>query len=234
MKILVVEDEKKIAGFIKRGLEEDDYAVTVTHDGVEGLKQALTGEYCLVVMDVGLPEKDGLTVIKALRESGSQIPVLVLTARGTTEEIVSGLDSGSDDYLAKPFAFAELLARVKALIRRSKQNRGAEIQIADLRLDPVFHRVWRNGIEIHMTGKEYNLLEYLMSNSNKVVSRTMIAEQVWGPILDNFTNIVDVYINYLRKKVDRSNSIKLIHTVRRQGYTLHEDFEREVTGAGKR
>lgn len=222
MKILVVEDEKKVAGFIKRGLEEDDYQVTIVHDGAEGLKQALTGEYSLVILDVMVPKKDGLAVIKDLREAGNQVPVLMLTARGTTEDIVTGLEAGSDDYLTKPFAFAELLARVRALLRRSEQDRGAEIFFADLRLDPVSHKVWRNGNEIDLTAKEYGLLEYLVRNPNTVLSRAMIAEHVWDYAFDSFTNIIDVYVNYLRKKVDKDYSTKLIHTVRGQGYILRE------------
>jgi len=222
MKILVVEDEKKVAGFIKRGLEEDDYQVTIVHDGAEGLKQALTGEYSLVILDVMVPKKDGLAVIKDLREAGNQVPVLMLTARGTTEDIVTGLEAGSDDYLTKPFAFAELLARVRALLRRSEQDRGAEIFFADLRLDPVSHKVWRSGNEIDLTAKEYGLLEYLVRTPNTVLSRAMIAEHVWDYAFDSFTNIIDVYVNYLRKKVDKDYPTKLIHTVRGQGYILRE------------
>lgn len=222
MKILVVEDEKKVAGFIKRGLEEDDYQVTIVHDGAEGLKQALTSEYSLVILDVMVPKKDGLAVIKELREAGNHVPVLMLTARGTTEDIVTGLEAGSDDYLTKPFAFAELLARVRALLRRSEQDRGAEIFFADLRLDPVSHKVWRSGNEIDLTAKEYGLLEYLVRNPNTVLSRAMIAEHVWDYAFDSFTNIIDVYVNYLRKKVDKDYSTKLIHTVRGQGYILRE------------
>ena len=222
MKILVVEDEKKIAGFIKRGLEEDNYSVTVAHDGNEGLKQALTGEFSLAILDVMLPKKDGLAVVKELRESDVQLPVLMLTARGTTEEIVSGLEAGSDDYLTKPFAFAELLARVRALLRRSEQDRGAEIFFADLKLDPVTHKVWRSGNEIDLTAKEYGLLEYLVRNPNTVLSRNMIADHVWDYAFDSFTNIIYVYVNYLRKKVDKDYPTKLIHTVRGQGYILRE------------
>lgn len=222
MKILVVEDEKKVAGFIKRGLEEDQYEVTVTYDGAEGLKQALAGEFSLVILDVMLPKKDGLAVVKELREAGKHIPVLMLTARGTTDDIVSGLDAGSDDYLTKPFAFAELTARVRALLRRGEQDRGAEIHFADLRLDPVSHKVWRGDKEIDLTAKEYGLLEYLVRNPNTVLSRAMIAEHVWDYAFDSFTNIIDVYVNYLRKKVDKDYPTKLIHTVRGQGYILRE------------
>jgi DNA-binding response OmpR family regulator len=223
VKILVIEDEKNVAGFIKRGLEEEEYTVTIAHDGVEGLKQALTGDYSVVILDLMLPKKDGLTLLRELREAGSQVPVLILSARGTTEDIVSGLDVGSDGYLPKPFTFAELLARVRVLLRRSTQDRGAEVFFADLRLDPVFHKVWRSGTEINLTAKEYALLEYLARNPNTVVSRKMIAENVWEKTFDAFSNIVDVYVNYLRKKVDADFPVKLIRTVRGQGYALSED-----------
>ena len=222
MKILVVEDEKKVAGFIKRGLEEDQYDVTVTHDGADGLKQALEGDYSLIIMDVMLPKKDGVTVVKEMREAGKRPPVLMLTAKTTTEDIVSGLDAGSDDYLTKPFAFAELTARVRALLRRDGQDRGAEVTFADLRLDPVSHKVWRGDKEIELTAKEYGLLEYLMRNPNTVLSRAMIADHVWDYAFDSFTNIIDVYVNYLRKKVDKDFPTKLIHTVRGQGYVMRE------------
>lgn len=222
MKILVVEDEKKVASFIKRGLEEDDYEVSVAHDGADGFKQAREGSFNLVVMDMMLPKKDGMTVVKELREAGVRVPVLMLTARDNTEDIVSGLDAGSDDYLTKPFAFAELLARVRALLRRGEQDRGAEIRFADLLLDPVTHKVWRAGKEIELTSKEYGLLGYLMRNPNTVLTRAMIAEHVWDYAFDSFTNIIDVYINYLRKKIDKDYSVKLIHTVRGKGYILQE------------
>lgn len=222
MKILVVEDEKKVAGFIKRGLEEEQYEVTVAHDGAEGAKLAVEGDYNLIVLDVMLPKKDGLTIVKEMREAGKRTPVLMLTAKTTTEDIVSGLDAGSDDYLTKPFAFAELTARVRALLRREGQDRGAEITFADLRLDPVSHKVWRSGKEIDLTAKEYGLLEYLMRNPNTVLSRAMIADHVWDYAFDSFTNIIDVYVNYLRKKVDKDYPVKLIHTVRGQGYVLRE------------
>jgi DNA-binding response OmpR family regulator len=222
LKILVVEDEKKVAGLIKRGLEDEEYTVTVVHDGVAGLKQGLEGDYNLVILDLMLPKKDGLTVIHELREAGSHVPVLMLTARGTTDDIVSGLDAGSDDYLAKPFILAELLARVRALLRRSEMDRGAEVLFADLRLDPVSHKVWRSGMEIDLTEKEYGLLEYLMRNPNTVLSRKMIADHVWDYEFDTFTNIIDVYVNYLRKKVDKNFPVKLINTARGQGYILRE------------
>lgn len=222
MKILLVEDEKKIASLIKRGLEEEEYEVTVAYDGDTGLKLVLEGDYKLVILDLMLPKKDGLDVVKELREAGNQVPVLMLTARVTTEEIAAGLDAGADDYLKKPFAFIELAARIRALLRRSGQDRGAEVLFADLRLDPVSHRVWRGEVEIELTGQEYGLMEYLMRNPNKVVSRAMIAEHCWDYNFDSFTNIIDVYVNYLRKKVDKNFPTKLIHTVRGQGYVLME------------
>lgn len=223
MKILVVEDEKKVASFIKRGLEEEKYEVDVTYDGEEGLQKSLDGSYSLIILDVMLPKKDGLTVVKDLRSRKLLTPVLMLTAKDTVEDIVAGLNSGSDDYLTKPFAFAELLARVRALLRRSEQERGAEIRFADLRLDPVTHKVWRKDKEIDLTAKEYSLLEFFMRNPNQVLTRTTIAENVWDYIFDSFTNIIDVYVNYLRKKIDRDADKKLIHTVRGVGYILKEE-----------
>jgi len=169
-----------------------------------------------------LPKTDGLAAIREIREKNIETPVLCLTAKDTVEDIVSGLDVGSDDYLTKPFAFAELIARVKALIRRGSQDRGAELFFADLRLDPVSHRVWRDNTEIDLTSKEYALLEYFLRNANQVLTRTMIAEHVWDYTFDSFTNIIDVYVNYLRKKVDRNFDKKLIHTVRGVGYVLKE------------
>lgn len=222
MKILIVEDEKKVASFIKRGLEDDSYQVTLSYDGADGLKRASSGEFDLIILDCMLPKKDGLTVLHELREAGNQVPVLMLTAKAETADVVSGLDAGADDYLVKPFAFAELQARVRALIRRSEQDRGAEIRFADLRLDPVNHKVWRGQTEIVLTAKEYNLLAYMVRNAGNVLSRANIADNCWEYPFETFTNIIDVYINYLRKKVDGKFPTKLIHTVRGQGYILKE------------
>jgi heavy metal response regulator len=223
MKILVVEDEKKVSSFIKRGLEEEKYEVDTAFDGEEGLRMALERPYEVVVLDWMLPKQDGLTVLKELRAQKRSTPVLMLTAKDTVEDIVAGLDSGSDDYLTKPFAFAELLARVRALLRRSEMDRGAELRFADLRIDPVTHKVWRGDKEIDLTAKEYALLEYFMRNPNQVLTRTMIADHVWDYTFDSFTNIIDVYVNYLRKKIDRDADKKLIHTVRGVGYILKEE-----------
>ena len=222
MKILIVEDEKKVASFIKRGLEDASYQVTLSYDGADGLKRAISGEFDLIILDCMLPKKDGLTVLHELREAGNQIPVLMLTAKADTSDVVSGLDAGADDYMVKPFAFAELQARVRALIRRSEQDRGAEIRFADLRLDPVNHKVWRGQTEIVLTAKEYNLLAYMVRNAGNVLSRANIADNCWEYPFETFTNIIDVYINYLRKKVDGKFPTKLIHTVRGQGYILKE------------
>jgi heavy metal response regulator len=223
MRILVVEDEKKVASFIKRGLEEEKYEVDTALDGEEGLKMALDKHYDLIVLDWMLPKKDGLAVIKELREKKTATPVLMLTAKDSLEDIIAGLDSGSDDYLTKPFAFAELLARVRALLRRSEMDKGAELRFSDLRLDPVTHKVWRKDKEIDLTAKEYGLLEYFMRNPNQVLTRTMIADHVWDYTFDTFTNIIDVYVNYLRKKIDRDADKKLIHTVRGVGYIFKEE-----------
>jgi DNA-binding response OmpR family regulator len=212
-----------VASFIKRGLEEESFSVDMAYDGEEGLSMAESNPYDLILMDLMLPKMDGLAVIKELRSKGNKAPVLCLTAKDTVEDIVSGLDSGSDDYLTKPFAFAELVARVRALLRRGVQDRGAEIRYADLRLDPVAHKVWRSNKEIELTAKEYALLEYFMRNPNQILTRTMIAEHVWDYTFDSFTNIIDVYVNYLRKKVDRDYDKKLIHTVRGIGYVMKEE-----------
>ena len=223
MRILVVEDEKKVASFIQRGLEGEGFSVEVAYDGESCVEMGSQSSFDLILMDVMLPKMDGLQAIKALREKGVESPVLCLTAKDTVEDIVAGLDSGSDDYLTKPFAFAELLARVRALVRRGTQERGAEITYADLRLDPVAHKVWRSDSEIDLTAKEYALLEFFMRSPETTLTRTMIAEHVWDYTFDSFTNIIDVYVNYLRKKVDRDYTNKLIHTVRGIGYVLKED-----------
>ncbi|MDX2481210.1 MAG: response regulator transcription factor [Desulfuromusa sp.] len=222
MRILVVEDEKKVSTFIQRGLEEEGFSVDVAFDGEDGVKKAESQPYDLILMDIMLPKMDGLAAVKYLREKDIMTPILCLTARDSVDDKVSGLDIGADDYLAKPFAFVELVARCRALIRRGSNVRGAEIFFADVRLDPVAHKVWRAGEEIILTSKEYALMEYFMRNPNRVLTRLMIAENVWDYTFDSFTNIIDVYVNYLRNKIDQKFEKKLIHTVRGAGYALKE------------
>lgn len=223
MKILVIEDDKKIAKFLKRGLEEEKYEVDVVYDGETGHQRILDGAYGLVILDVVLAKKDGLSLVRDLRGKKSLIPVLMLTVKDSVDDIVAGLDAGADDYLKKPFAFAELLARVKALQRRSEQERGAKIHFADLCLDPVLHKAWRGEVELDLTAKEYELLEFFVRHPNQVLTRNMIADEVWEGAFDKFTNIIDVYVNYLRKKLDRGKDKNLIHTLRSVGYILKEE-----------
>ena len=204
-------------------MEEEQYEVRTASDGEEGFKLALEKTLDLIVLDWMLPKMNGLDLLKDLRGKKIMTPILMLTAKDSVEDIVAGLDSGSDDYLTKPFAFSELLARVRALVRRSESDRGAEIVFADVRLDPVTHKVWRGGQDIDLTGKEYALLEYFMRNPTQVLTRTMIAEHCWDYTFDSFTNIIDVYVNYLRKKIDREGDMKLIHTVRGVGYVFKDE-----------
>jgi len=220
MRILVVEDEKKVAGFIKKGLEEETYAVDVTYDGEDGLHLGLEGQYDLIILDIMLPKMDGLEVLSQLRSQGSDIPILLLTAKDAVDDRVTGLNKGADDYLTKPFAFSELLARVRVLLRRGKAEVKTTLQILDLTLDLVSHKVNRGGDEIELTGKEYGLLEYFMRNQEKVLTRTMIAEHVWDYNFDTFTNVIDVYINHLRNKIDKGRQVKLLHTLRGVGYIM--------------
>src|SRR5688572_5039195 len=220
MRILVVEDEQKMAAFIKRGLEEEGAAVDVAADGEEGLFQAGVGNYDLIILDISLPRLDGLEVCRRLRSERVSTPILLLTARDSIEMKVSGLDSGADDYLTKPFAFAELLARLRALSRRNRAEVNMRLEVGDLKLDPLTRRVTRSGRLIQLTSKEFALLECFMRHPDQVLSRTILAEKVWDETFDTFTNVIDVYVNYLRNKIDRDFSPKLIHTVRGAGYVL--------------
>ncbi|MEK6288784.1 MAG: response regulator transcription factor [Acidobacteriota bacterium] len=220
MRILVVEDEAKMASFIKRGLEEEGAAVDISTDGQDGLYRASTGTYDLIILDITLPLMDGLDVCRRLRESRISTPILLLTARDSVDMKVSGLDSGADDYLTKPFAFAELLARIRALRRRDRAEVSLRLQIGDLVLDPLTRRVTRANQPISLTSKEFALLECFMRHPDQVLSRTVLSENVWDETFDSFTNVIDVYVNYLRNKIDRSFSPKLIHTVRGAGYVL--------------
>jgi heavy metal response regulator len=220
VRLLVVEDEKKVASFIKKGLEEEGYAVDIAPDGEEGLAISLAQVHDLIILDIRLPKLDGLQVLKALRREKLMAPVLLLTVRATIEDKVLGLDAGADDYLTKPFAFQELLARVRALLRRRKAADPAILQLADLSLDPARRTVSRGAERIDLTPREFALLDYLMRNPGRVLTRTMIAEHVWDYDFDTSTNVIDVYINYLRKKIDTGRQPKLLHTVRGVGYVL--------------
>jgi heavy metal response regulator len=220
MRILVVEDEKKVAGFMKKGLGEEGYAVDVAGDGREGLTMALDGVYDLIILDINLPKMDGLSVLREFRQSRGKTPVLLLTVRAAIEDKVLGLDTGADDYLAKPFAFQELLARIRALLRRRGEIGPPRLQAADLTLDPARRVVSRGAERIDLSTKEFALLDYFMRNPGRVLTRTMIAEHVWDYDFDPMSNIIDVYVNYLRKKIDTGREPKLIHTVRGVGYVL--------------
>ena len=221
MRILIIEDEKKIAGFIKRGLKEEGYAVDSAYDGEEGYRLIAENDYDLIILDIMLPTCDGITLCRRLREEGTTIPVLMLTAKDSVQDKVTGLDSGADDYLTKPFAFEELLARIRALLRKSVKQT-TKLQAGDLVLDLITHRVTRAGEEIALTTREYALLEYLMRNAGTVVTRTMISEHVWDIDFDTDTNVIDVYINYLRNKIDSRFQKKLINTIRGRGYLLKD------------
>jgi len=220
MRLLVVEDEKKVASFIRKGLEEEGYAVDVAADGESGLELALDQVHDLIILDIHLPRMNGLRVLQELRREKVKTPVLLLTVRATIEDKVLGLDAGADDYLTKPFAFQELVARVRALLRRRAEAEPPVLQIADLVLDPARRTVFRGREKIELTAKEYTLLDYLMRNPGRVLTRTLIGEHVWDYDFDTATNVIDVYVNYLRKKIDAGRETKLIHTVRGVGYML--------------
>ena len=225
MRILLVEDDKKVASFIRKGLEEEGYAVDVAADGEAGLFMGLDRLHDLIILDVMLPKKPGFQVLRELRQAKAATPVLMLTARDTVEDKVQGLDAGADDYLTKPFVFAELLARVRALLRRRAEARSPRLQVADLLLDPATRSVTRDGQPITLTNREFALLEYLMRNAGRVLTRTAITEHVWDYDFDSGTNVIDVYVNYLRKKIDAGHEPKLLHTVRGAGYVLRESHE---------
>jgi two-component system, OmpR family, response regulator len=223
MRILVVEDEKKVASFIKKGLEEDYYSVDIALDGKEGSRLAFADEYDLIIMDIMLPFKDGITILKEIRQEKITTPVLMLTAKGDVSDKVVGLDSGADDYLPKPFAFDELLARVRALLRRNSSEKNIIIKVSDLQLDTQAHKAYRNQTEILLTQKEYSILEYLMRNKNRVISRVKLSEHVYDYHFDSDTNVIDVYINKLRNKIDKGFDKQILFTIRGVGYTLKEN-----------
>jgi len=220
MRLLVVEDEKKVASFIRKGLEEEGYAVDVALDGEVGLQMATDRVHDLIILDIQLPRLSGMELLRSLRAKRIATPVLLLTVRAAIEDKVLGLDAGADDYLTKPFSFRELVARVRALLRRRTESGQTELRVADLTLDPVRHTVSRGSEKIELTAKEFALLDYFMRNPGRVLTRTMIAEHVWDYDFDSMTNVIDVYVNYLRRKIDSDREPKLIHTVRGVGYML--------------
>src|SRR5271156_6018106 len=222
MRILLVEDEKKVADIIERGLKAERYAVDVAHDGGGGWELATAYNYDLIILDLMLPGLSGTEILQKIRAKNQQVPILILTARDAMSDKVKNFEAGADDYLTKPFAFAELLLRVKALLRRGPVNRSSVLRVADLEIDRLSQNVKRAGKKIELTSKEYALLEYLATNPGRVFSRTMIIEHVWDQSFQGLTKIVDVYVSHLREKVDDAYPIKLLRTVRGVGYSLND------------
>ena len=223
MRLLLIEDEHKVVDFVQRGLTAERFAVDVARDGAAGLELAQSYDYDLVILDLLLPKLDGTEVLRRIRRANSQIPILVLTARDAVQDKVAHFEAGADDYLTKPFAFAELLVRLKALLRRGATRQETVLRIADVELDRLSQQVRRGGKRIELTSKEYSLLEYLMANAGRVLSRTMIIEHVWDQSFDGATNIVDVYVRHLRDKVDEGRDGNLIRTVRGVGYCISDE-----------
>jgi DNA-binding response OmpR family regulator len=224
MKILIIEDERRVANLIKKGLEEQHYVAELAPDGLQGKKMALNNEYDVILMDILLPDMNGLELCRQIRQAKPQTPIIMLTALGTTDDKIGGLDAGADDYLVKPFDFRELEARIRNVAKRNSNPflQKNILQIADLKLNPKTLMVTRNEKEINLTPKEFKLLHYMMMNSGRVLSRTEIAEKVWDTTFDTGTNFIDVYINYLRKKIDKEHPLKLIHTKPGLGFIFKE------------
>ena len=220
MRVLVVEDSRRLAGIIKRGLLEEGYTVDSAYDGEEAEYMAETTPFDVIILDIMLPKKDGVAVCRDLRAKNVNTPILMLTAKDSVEDKVGGLDSGADDYLVKPFAFSELLARLRALLRREVLPKTQKFQVGDLSLDPQSREVWRDGSRVDLTAKEYAIIEYFMRRPNAVVTRTMLGESVWDYEFDGISNIIDVYVRRLRRKIDREGETSLIQTVRGAGYRL--------------
>ncbi len=222
MRILLVEDNRRLSNSLKMSLEDDGYAVDAAYDGIDGQELAEMTPYDLIILDIMLPRRDGLEVCRELRRQRINIPVLMLTARDAVEDRVKGLDSGADDYLVKPFALVELRARLRALLRRDAEDKSGLIQVDGLVIDPAAHQVTRNGQVIDLTAKEYALLEYLMRNPNRLITREMAENHVWSYDYDGASNVVDVYIRRLRRKIDDSYEPKLLETLRGAGYRIRE------------
>lgn len=222
MRVLVVEDDRRIAAFVAKGLRENAYAVDIAVGGDDALYMASINPYDLFVLDINLPQKDGFEVCRKLRETGNKKPILMLTARDAVDDRISGLDTGADDYLTKPFEFRELLARLRALSRRQSEIRAPKIVTGDLEIDTVAQAVRRGGQNIDLTSKEYSLIEFLGLNKGKVVGREEISEHVWDESFDPFSNLIEVYIKRLRKKLDEGHEVQLIHTRRGSGYILYD------------
>ena len=222
MRVLVVEDEARLAAFVRKGLSELSYTVDVADDGGAAIQLARSTPYDLVILDIMLPDTDGFAVCRELRRMNIDVPILMLSARGVVEDRVRGLDSGADDYLTKPFVFSELSARVRALLRRQKPSKFLTLVVGDVTLDPVKRAVYRGPRRIDLSQKEFALLEYLMRNADQVLTRTMIAEHVWDFPWDRLTNVIDVYVNHLRRKLEEGGEARLVHAVRGVGYVMRE------------
>ncbi len=223
MRILVVEDDKKVAAFLQKGLREEQYAVDVCRDGEDAAYEAQVHPYDVIILDIMLPGKDGFTICRELRENNVLTPILMLTAKDSLEDKIIGLSEGADDYLTKPFSFEELLARIRALLRRSQDYKTGILKVDDLELDPLRRTVQRAGTPITLSGKEYALLEYLLRNKGIILSQSKIIDHVWDRNYDGTSNLINVYINHLREKIDKDAEVKLIKTVRGQGYKIDED-----------
>jgi two-component system copper resistance phosphate regulon response regulator CusR len=230
MRLLIVEDDRKLADFVARGLRAERFSVDIAADGIEGQRYLDTYQYDLLILDLMLPKLSGSELLRRARRGHDTLPVLVLTARDATEDKVAQFEAGADDYLTKPFDFAELLVRVKALLRRTPVARTDVLRVADLELDRLTQQVRRGSRRIELTAKEYALLEYLMSSAGRVFSRTMILEHVWDQSFEGVTNIVDVYVRYLRRKIDEPFPVELIHTVRGVGYCIRDADQAQDTG----
>jgi DNA-binding response OmpR family regulator len=224
MRILVIEDDVALSSYLRKGLESESYAVDVALDGEQGSSMACDVEYDLIVLDLNLPKLDGISVMRKVRQDKPQLPILVLTGRPRIEDRIQSLDCGADDCLTKPFSYSELSARVRALLRRGRPSADSVLQVADLKLNRVERKVYRGERKIELTAKEFALLEYLMRNAGRSVTRTMITEHVWNLDFDTSTNVVDVYINYLRSKIEPEGCCRLIHTIRGVGYELNDSL----------